>query len=88
MCVLGQILQAGPDFGYFFIHSKFLAHCLTMGKGAPFGEGAPLWERARPFVEGHVHFDLVGEKGRAPFEEGAPHWGRALSKCHIENLTY
>ncbi len=39
---------------------------------APFGEGAPLWERARPLLEGHVHFDLVGEKGRAPFEEGAP----------------
>ena len=45
------------------------------------GEGALLWE-------GHVHFDLVGEKGRAPVAEGAPLWERALSKCHIENLTY
>ncbi len=43
-----------------------------MGRGAPFGEGLPLWERARTFLEGHVHFDLVGEKGRAPLEEGAP----------------
>ncbi len=55
---------------------------------APFAEGAPLWGRARPFGRGHVHFDLVGEKGRAPFAEGAPLWKRALSKCHIENLTY
>ena len=59
-----------------------------LGKGAPDGEGAPLWERARPFGGGHVHFDLVGEKGRAPVAEGAPLWERALSKCHIENLTY
>jgi hypothetical protein len=59
-----------------------------MRKGAPFGEGAPLWERARPFLEGHVNFDLVGEKGCAPFAEGVPLWERALSKCHIENLTY
>ncbi len=52
------------------------------GKGrAPLGEGAPLWERA-------CYFDLVDEKGRAPFAEGAPLWERALSKCHIENLTY
>jgi hypothetical protein len=72
-----------------------------MGKGAPFGEGAPLWGRARPCGKGraplgegalhgrgHVHFDMVGEKGRAPFAEGKPLWERALSKCHIENLTY
>ncbi len=56
-----------------------------MGKGAPFGEGPPLLERARPFWRGRAplgegaplsgracHFDLVGEKGRAPFEKGAP----------------
>ncbi len=59
------------------------------GKGpAPLGEGAPLWGRARPFERGHAHFDLVGEKGRAPFAEGTPLWQRALSKCHIETLTY
>jgi len=48
-----------------------------MRKGAPFGEGAPLWERARPFLEWHVHFDLVVEKERAPFEEGEPLLKRA-----------
>ncbi len=58
------------------------------GEGAPLGKGAPLLRRARPSERGHVHFDLVGEKGRAPFAEGAPLWKRALSKCHIETLTY
>jgi len=58
------------------------------GEHAPLGEGTPLWGRARPPGRGHVHFDLMGDKGRAPFAEGAPLWGRALSKCHIETLTY
>jgi hypothetical protein len=65
-----------------------LVRILAIGEGSPFGEGAPLLERSRPFGRGHVHFDLVGEKGRAPFAEGAPLWKRALSKCLIENLTY
>ena len=53
------------------------------GKRRPFEErGVPLWGK------GHAHFDLVCEKGRAPVAEGAPLWERALSKCHIENLTY
>ncbi len=72
-----------------------------LGKGAPFGEGAPLWGRARPFGKGRAllgegaplweracSLDLLGEKGRAPFAEGAPFWKRALSKCHMETLTY
>ncbi len=58
------------------------------GERAPLGEGAPLWVKARSCGKGHVHFDLVGEKGRAPFAEGAPLRKRALSKCHIETLTY
>ncbi len=68
-----------------------------LGKRAPFGEGAPLWGRARPFGGGRAplgegapfwdracSFDMVGEEGRAPFAEGAPLWKRALSKCHNE----
>ena len=68
---------------------------MGLGEESTFEEGAPLWGRARPFGKGarpfgrgHVHFDLVAEKGRAPFAEGAPFWKRALSECHIENLTY
>jgi hypothetical protein len=38
---------------------------------APLGKGAPLWGRACSFGGGHVHFDLVGEKGRAPLEKGS-----------------
>jgi hypothetical protein len=37
----------------------------------------PLWERACPFGG-----------GRALLGEGSPFWERALSKCHIETLTY
>ncbi len=55
-----------------------LVRILANGEGSPFwrgraplGEGAPLWERARPFGRGHVHFDLVGEKGRAPLGKGS-----------------
>ncbi len=52
-----------------------------MGKGAPFGEGAPLLERARPFW-----------RGRAPLawwvRKGAPLLKRVRPQCHIENLTY
>ncbi len=50
-----------------------------LGRRAPYGEGAPLWGRARPYGgggrarpsgRGHVHFDMVGEKGHAPLEKG------------------
>jgi hypothetical protein len=47
------------------------------GECAPLGEGAPLWGRAHPSGRGHVHFDLVGEKGRATFADGAPLLQRA-----------
>ncbi len=73
-------MQADPDLA---IPSLILSSWLTVpqkGKGAPFERARPFWEGA-PLVEGHVHFDLIGEKGRAPF-------GRSRSQCHIENLTY
>ncbi len=54
------------------------------GEHAPIGEGAPLWGRACPSGRGHVHFDLVGEKGRTLIAEGASLWKRTLSKCHNE----
>ncbi len=40
------------------------------GERAPMGKGTPLWRRARPSGRGHVHFDLVGEKGHAPLYRG------------------
>ncbi len=44
----------------------------TLWRGrAPVGESAPLCGRARPCGKGHVHFDLVGEKGRAPLGKGS-----------------
>ncbi len=52
------------------------------GERAPLGKGAPLWVRARPFGKGHVHFDLVGEKGHAPYSEGAP-----LGKGLFQSVT-
>ncbi len=68
-----SVLQAGPDF----IHSKFLAHCLATGKGAPFGEGAPLWERACSLWLGGWDRACPFCKGRAPLRKGSfkvSHW--------------
>ncbi len=49
--LLSSVSSSGSGFGYSSIHSKFLAHCLTDGKGrAPFG-------RARPFWRGMPNFD-------------------------------
>ncbi len=60
------------DFGCWGREPLLERACPFGGVHAPVGEGAPLWVRARPFGNGHVHFDLVGEKGRAPVAEGGP----------------
>ncbi len=55
-----------------------------LGKGAPYGEGAPLWGRARPCGGGRAP---VGE-GMFTLtwwvRKGAPLWKRAFSNCHNE----
>ncbi len=76
VCVIPRSVSTSwSGFGYSFTHSKFLAHCLTEGKGRPFWEGAPLlgerapFEKARPFWEGAPLL-----RGRAPFERARPFW--------------
>ncbi len=44
-----SVSTSWSGFGYSFIHSKFVAHCLTEGKGSPFCEGAPLLRERAPF---------------------------------------
>ncbi len=46
---------------------------------SPFEErGAPLWRK------GHVHFDLVAEKGVPLLQRAHPFGKRALPECYIE----
>jgi hypothetical protein len=79
VCVSPRLVSTSwSGFGYSFIHSKFVAHCLTEGKGSPFWEGAPL-------LEGHVQLWPLGEKGRTPFGRAHPFWkGAHLLEGHVQ----
>ncbi len=87
-----SVSTSWSGFGYSSIHPKFLAHCLTGGKGSPFWKGMfnfDQWARkGAPLLVGHAPFGracsllTMGEKGCAPFGrahllEGRAPFGRA-----------